>query len=156
MSALLRRAQRKPAVWGSRPRLRFGDQPSDLAGNLGDGANVGQRVQRNGDVEVIFQLADEFQDLERVETEVGEQLALGPGIDRTAAETLENLDGVAFEPVVRKRGLYARRGSPARGIGCIGQAVKCNMNVTCRATFRATRAMSLVLRFPLCWPSHKP
>jgi hypothetical protein len=125
-------------------RLRLGDQPSDLAGNLGDGADVGQRVQRNGDVEVIFQLADELQDLERVETEVGEQLALRQGIDRPAAETLENLDGVAFEPVVRMRGLYARRGSPSRGIGCIGQAVKCNMNVTCRATLRSTRTpMSL-------------
>jgi hypothetical protein len=33
---------------------------------------VGQRVQRHGDVEVIFQLAYEFQDLKRVETEVGE------------------------------------------------------------------------------------
>jgi hypothetical protein len=66
---------------------------------------VGQRVQRHGDVELIFQLADEFQDLERVETEVGEQFALGPGIDRTPAEALENLDGVAFEPVVRMCGL---------------------------------------------------
>lgn len=88
---------------------------------------------------MIFQLPYEFQDLERVETEVGEQLALGPRLDRTAAETLENLDRVAFEPIVRTRGLYARRGSPARGIGCIGQAVKCNMNVTCRATCRSTR-----------------
>jgi len=83
---------------------------------------------------MIFQLADELQDLERVKTEVSEQLALGAGIDRTAAETLENLDGVAFEPVVRMRGLYARRGSPAHGIECIGQAVKCNMNMTWGAT----------------------
>jgi hypothetical protein len=101
---------------------------------------VGQRVQRNGDVELIFQLAYQFQDLERVETEVCEQFALGAGIDRTAAETLENFDGVAFEPVVRVRGLYARRGFPARGIGYIGQAMECNMNVTCRAIFRAKRA----------------
>ena len=106
---------------------------------------------------MIFQLADELQDLERVETEVSEQLALGAGIDRTAAETLENLDGVAFEPVVRRRGLYPLRGSPARGIGCIGQAVKCNMNVTWRATFRAKRApASLVLRCRLCRPSPRP
>jgi len=46
---------------------------------------VGERVERHGDVEVILQLADEFQYLERVETEVGQQLALGPGIDRTTA-----------------------------------------------------------------------
>ena len=83
---------------------------------------------------MIFQLAYEFQDLKRVETEVGEQFALGPGIDRSTAETLENLDGVAIEPVVRRRGLYPRRGSPAHGIECIGQAVKCNMNKTWGAT----------------------
>jgi hypothetical protein len=35
---------------------------------------------------------------------------------------------------VRMRGLYARRGSPAHGIECIGQAVKCNMNMTWGAT----------------------
>jgi len=83
---------------------------------------------------MIFQLADELQDLKRVETEVSEQLALGAGIDRTAAQTLENLDGVAFEPVVRMLDLYARRGSPAHGTECIGQAVKCNMNMTWGAT----------------------
>jgi len=140
MSGRQRRARPKPSVSGSRPRLGLAGQPPDLAGNLGHGANVGQRVQRHGDVEVIFQLAYELQDLKRIETEVGEQLALGPGIDRPSAETLENLDGVAFEPVVRMRGLYTRCGSPARGIGCIGQAGKCNMNVTWRATFRAKRA----------------
>lgn len=54
---------------------------------------------------MIFQLAHELEHLERVETEVGQQFALGSGIDWTPAETLENLDGVAFEPVVRMRGL---------------------------------------------------
>ena len=97
---------------------------------------------------MIFQLAYEFQDLERVETEVGQQLTLGLGLDRATTETLENLDGVAFEPVVRRRGLCARRGSPARGIGCVGQAMECNMNATGRATSGAIGAFkSLVLRY---------
>ena len=75
MSGRQRRARPKPSVSGSTaPRTR---RPA--AGprrNLGDGANVGQRVQRHGDVEVIFQLAYELQDLKRIETEVGEQFAL--------------------------------------------------------------------------------
>jgi hypothetical protein len=59
-------------VFGITTAPRARRPAADLACNLGDGANVGQRVQRHGDVEVIFQLAYEFQDLKRVETEVGE------------------------------------------------------------------------------------
>ena len=81
MSGRQRRARPRPSVSGSRPCLGLAGQPPDLAGNLGDGANVGQRVQRHGDVEVILQLAYELQNLKRVETEVGEQFALGPGFD---------------------------------------------------------------------------
>ena len=55
------------------------DQPPDLGDNLGDGADVGQRVQRHGDVEVIFQLADEFQHLQRVETESASSSLWGLG-----------------------------------------------------------------------------
>ena len=33
--------------------------------------------KRNGDVEVIFELADELENLQRVEAEIGEQFALG-------------------------------------------------------------------------------
>ena len=70
------------------------------------------------------------------------------------AETLENLDGVAFEPVVRMRGFYPLRGSPARWIGMLGQ-MKCNMNDVAR-TFRAKRALMSLVLDAHCRPSPRP
>ena len=65
--------------------------------DVAHGADMGQGVQRHGDVEMILQLADEFQYLQRVEAEVGQELAGGSRVDRTPADALEDFDDVAFD-----------------------------------------------------------
>src|SRR5580765_6158581 len=88
-------------------------QPPDFINNLADGADVRESVQRDGNAEVILELADELQDLQRIEAEVRKQLMLERRVNRTAAQTLENLKSVTFEPVGNRRVLCARHGSPA-------------------------------------------
>jgi hypothetical protein len=59
---------------------------------------VSQGVEGHSDVEVILELADEFQHLQRIETEIGQQFARPNRLDRTATDTLENLDEIALDP----------------------------------------------------------
>ena len=94
-----------------------GDEAAHLGHDLRDRPDVGQVVQRHGNVEMIFQFAHEFENLERVESQVGQQLALERRLDRTPADALENLDGVLLEPV-----------GGAGSLGYWGQARKCSMN----------------------------
>ena len=65
-------------------------QPADFGGDLTDGADVSQVVQRHGDVEVIFELADELEDLQRVEAQIGQQLALGRGRSAVGSNASES------------------------------------------------------------------
>jgi hypothetical protein len=60
---------------------------------------MGQVVERNGDVESILELADEFQHLQRVKPEIGEELAVGAWFDRTPTQALQNLGDVADDAV---------------------------------------------------------
>ena len=76
-----------------------GDEAAHLGHDLSDRANVGQIVQRHGNLEVIFQFAHQFKHLERVEPQVRQQLVVERRLDRTAADALENLDGVLLEPI---------------------------------------------------------
>ena len=98
------------------------DETSDLAHDLRDGPNVVEIVQRHRDFEVILELADQFKNLERIEAEVGEQLALRGGLDRPSADAFEDVNRVLLEPI---------RGSGGFGSG---QAPKCSMNAGTRAT----------------------
>lgn len=82
---------------------------------------------------MILELTDELENPQRVEPQIRHQLALGGRINRAAAQPLENLDSVAFEALGGKRGACTRRGASARGVGNLGQAVKCNTNLTRRA-----------------------
>ena len=90
---------------------------------------MGQGVERHGDAEVIFELSNQFQDLQRIEAEVGEQFAGRTRIDGVVAEPLEDFQRVAFEPVRGGCGLCVRRALGVRGVGSRCQAGKCNTNV---------------------------
>ncbi len=110
-------------------RLLFGHETRHLGGDLRHRTNVRQGVQWNRDVEVIFKLADQLQHLKRIEAEIGQKLAPWFGVDRTPAQTLQDFDSLAFEPIGGTRG-RARRGSPAHRVWCVAQAMECNMKAT--------------------------
>ena len=75
-----------------------------------------QRIQRDSDVEVVFELTDKLEHLQRIEPEVGKQLTIQRRFDGTPAQTLEGRDRVSFEPIGERRDVCARRGFPASGI----------------------------------------
>lgn len=77
---------------------------------------------------MVFQFADELEDLEGVEAQVGQQLTPRSRINCSPAQSLENLNRVAFKPIKGKRGFGTRRSSATRGVGCVGQAPKCTTN----------------------------
>jgi len=60
---------------------------------------VRERVQRHRDVEVIFQLTDQFEHLKGIEAEVLQKLVVRPRFDRSAAQAFDDLGGVALEAV---------------------------------------------------------
>ena len=78
---------------------------------------------------MILELAHELEHLKRVEAEVGQQFALWCGINRTPAQSLQDLYRLAFEPIGGPCGC-ALRGSSAPRVCYVGQALECNMNVT--------------------------
>jgi hypothetical protein len=94
---------------------------------------VGEGVQRYRDAEVVFELANELEHLQRVEAEVGEQFAVRLRIDRMATEAPDDVQGVAFESVGGRCRVGTRRGSPALGI-VLDQAVKCSTNLMAAPT----------------------
>ena len=69
--------------------MHFG---SDVA----DGADVCQGVQRHSDIEVIFQLSDELQHLQGIQTKVRQQFARCGRLDRPSADALQDVDDVEF------------------------------------------------------------
>ena len=82
----------------SRLRLLPGEAPH-FGHDLVDGANVRQGVEGDRDIEVVFQFADELEDLEGVEAEVGQQLTPRSRINFAPAQPLENLNRIAFKPI---------------------------------------------------------
>jgi hypothetical protein len=48
---------------------------------------------------MVLELAHQFQHLEGIKPQIGEQLAVERRLDRAAADALEDLDCVAFEPI---------------------------------------------------------
>jgi hypothetical protein len=98
------------------------NQASDFGDDLTDGADVRQSIQGHGNVEVIFELANELEDLERVESEIGKQRARKSRLDRLSAQPLEDVDGVAFEPIGRYRRIGERT-------GMLGLVAQCILNV---------------------------
>jgi hypothetical protein len=84
---------------------------------------VGHIVERHGNLEVIFQLTDKFKNLERVESQIRQQLAVERRLDRAPADALENVDGVLLEPI-----------GEAGSLCYLDQTPKCSMNSTCVAT----------------------
>jgi choline kinase len=100
----------------------------DLCRNLGHGSDVRQRVERDSDVEMVFELADEFEHLQRVEAEIGEQFAAGRRINLAPAQALQNLDD--FELDLLATGAFSRLdGGMPLLIGNLRQARKPSMNV---------------------------
>jgi hypothetical protein len=71
-------------------------------GDVTHGADVSQRVQRHGNVEVVFQLSHQFQHLQRVEAQIGKQFARAGRLDRPPADSLQNFDDVAFDGLGRR------------------------------------------------------
>ena len=75
------------------------DEPPDFGADLTNGADVRQGIERDRDPEAVFEFADEFENLQRVEAQVGQEFAVRRGVDRPAAETLEHLKRLAFESI---------------------------------------------------------
>ena len=113
--------------------LLSSDQPPHLSDDLRHRADVVQVIQRHRNLEVIFELADQFKNLERVEPEVGQQLALLRRLNWPTADALENVNRVLFEAI----------GGSDR-VGSLGQAGKCNMNTSTRATARSARRLQCI------------
>src|SRR5690348_9171211 len=86
---------------------------------------------------MILELADEFEHLQGVKTKIRHQLAVGCGLDWAPSQAFHNRHGFPLEAVGIDRTWgrgCAGRGTSAHRIFCVGQAEKCNMNVTCCAT----------------------
>src|SRR5207247_9347636 len=66
---------------GFRPLV---DEAGDLCHHLRDRPRRGNVVERNRDVEAIFQFGDRLENLQRIEPEVGDQVALERGLERSA------------------------------------------------------------------------
>jgi len=76
---------------------------------------------------VVLELADEFENLEGVESEVGQKLAVRGRVDRAPAQAFQNLDNVRLVPLVSR--VSATPGVPiVRLIRYLGQTRKGNMN----------------------------
>ena len=69
----------------------------DFGGNVAHGSDVSQSVERHRNIEVIFELADQLEHLQRVEPQIGEQLAGSGRLNRPPADALQNFDDVAFD-----------------------------------------------------------
>jgi hypothetical protein len=82
---------------------------------------------------MILELAHQLEHLQRVEAEVGQELARRRRLDRAAADAFENLDRVLLEPI----------GGAGR-FGSLGQASKCSMNAGTRATAEPTRTVERI------------
>jgi hypothetical protein len=65
--------------------------------DVAHGADVGQGVQRHGNIEMVFQLSHQFKYLQRVEAEVGQQFACAGGLDRPSADALQDFDDVVLD-----------------------------------------------------------
>jgi len=78
--------------------LRIHETPN-FTDHLRDGANVIQIVQRHGNLEVVFQFTHQFKNLQRIETQVGEELARRRRVDRPPADAFEDVNRVLLEPI---------------------------------------------------------
>ena len=78
-------------------------------------------VQRHGDVEMIFQLADQLQHLQRVEAEIAQQLVVERRLNRPPADVLQDVDGLELKSI--GGGASRRVGSVMRAclFGNVGQ-----------------------------------
>ena len=94
----------KPEVAGSRLGESLANGFAARHDGVPDSADASARTSATiwptVDVEMVFELTDQLQDLERVEAEIGHQFLVGCGFDRAATEALEDFDRVAFVAVV--------------------------------------------------------
>jgi len=54
-------------------------------------------LDRDGDIEPIFELGDQLEDLERIEAEIGDEIALERRLDGPAADALHGFDDACFD-----------------------------------------------------------
>jgi hypothetical protein len=83
---------------------------------------VSQRIERYRDIEVVFQFADQLEDLEGVESEIRKQLARPARFNRPPADALQDFDDVAFDGFSRWRLAGVLRRAVALGLGNFGQS----------------------------------
>ena len=57
---------------------------------------AGTSFERNRDVEPIFELGDHLEDLQRIESEIGDEIAVERRLDRPPARLLEHVDHAFF------------------------------------------------------------
>lgn len=74
-----------------------GNQLGNLRHDLRDRSRRGHVVQRNGNLESIFELRDQFEHLERIEAEVGHQIVLERRLDRPPADMFQDVDDPCFD-----------------------------------------------------------
>lgn len=86
-----------------------GYEAADFGDDLAHGANVREVVERHGDVEVVLELAHQLEHEQRVVAEVRHQFAVGSGIDRLAAQSLQDVERVGGDPIVRCGEMRAAR-----------------------------------------------
>ena len=78
------------------------DEAPDLFDHVSHRPDVGQVVQRDVDIEAIFQFANEFEHLKGIETQTGQQLALGFRVDVPPAHAIEDLERALLDPIGRR------------------------------------------------------
>jgi len=65
--------------------------------HLRDRARRRHVLHRHGDAEPIFELGDELEDFQRIEAEIGDEVAAERRLDGPAADALHRLDDAHFD-----------------------------------------------------------
>jgi hypothetical protein len=111
------------AARSTRSLLRRG-QSTDLVDDLRNGADVGQVVEGNSDIEVVFEFADELEHLQRVKAEIGEQFTFERRTNRPPAQSLQDRKSLALKAIGRRCILQPRRVVSAARFRDMRQIVK--------------------------------
>ena len=100
--------------------LRRREEPH-FSHDLAHGTNMRESIERDGDVEMILQLSDELEHLQRIETEICQQLAVGRRTRGPSFQPCKDLERIALESIDGGR-FYGRDTRP-RGVNYSGNVI---------------------------------
>ena len=68
-----------------------------MGDELCDGESRRHVFDRDRDAEAFFELGDEFENLERIEPEISDEIVVEPWLDRPSADALQRIDHAGLD-----------------------------------------------------------